>query len=292
MADQVGRAVDRGHRRTRDQAAQGPDLVGPDRLRRRGGDRRRHLHPHRVAPRATSPGPSISISFVSPRSPAGWRRCATPSSPRPCRSRAAPTRSPTRRFGEFIAWIIGWDLILEFALGAAVVAKGWSTLPGHGVRIRRRHRRDSAGSTFDWGALLIVAFVTTLLALGTKLSANVSAGDHRRSRWRWCCWSIVVGAFYIKAANYSPFIPPAESGGGGSGHRPVAVLAAHRRRRQHTTAGTACWPARRSCSSRSSASTSSPPPRRRPRTRSATCRAASSARWRSSPCSTSRWRSC
>jgi APA family basic amino acid/polyamine antiporter len=29
-------------------------------------------------------------------------------------------------FGEFIAWILGWDLILEFAVGAAVVAKGWS----------------------------------------------------------------------------------------------------------------------------------------------------------------------
>src|SRR5919106_2289262 len=29
-------------------------------------------------------------------------------------------------FGEFIAWIIGWDLILEFAVAAAVVAKGWS----------------------------------------------------------------------------------------------------------------------------------------------------------------------
>ena len=35
-----------------------------------------------------------------------------------------------RRFGEFIAWIIGWDLILEFAVGAAVVAKGWSSYLG------------------------------------------------------------------------------------------------------------------------------------------------------------------
>ena len=69
-------------------------------------------------------------------------------------------------------------------------------------------------------------------------------------------------------------------------HGTVVVLADDRCREAATTAGTACSPARRSCSSRSSASTSSPPPRRRPRTRSATCRAASSPRWRSSPCST------
>ena len=34
-------------------------------------------------------------------------------------------------FGEFVAWIIGWDLILEFALAAAVVAKGWSLYLGN-----------------------------------------------------------------------------------------------------------------------------------------------------------------
>ena len=47
-------------------------------------------------------------------------------------------------FGEFVAWIIGWDLILEFAVGAAVVAKGWSSYLGDGVRVRRRHTPISA----------------------------------------------------------------------------------------------------------------------------------------------------
>ena len=58
-------------------------------------------------------------------------------------------------FGEFIAWIIGWDLVLEFAVGAAAVAKGWSEylrtvlgyLFGDGVRDRgdrRAHGRTGA----------------------------------------------------------------------------------------------------------------------------------------------------
>jgi len=54
------------------------------------------------------------------------RRSATPSSRRPCRS---PVRRNTYSYaslGELVAWIIGWDLILEFALGAATVASGWS----------------------------------------------------------------------------------------------------------------------------------------------------------------------
>ncbi len=59
-------------------------------------------------------------------SPARSPACATPSSRRACRS---PGRAYTYGYatlGEFFAWIIGWDLILEYALGAATVAVGWS----------------------------------------------------------------------------------------------------------------------------------------------------------------------
>ena len=54
-------------------------------------------------------------------------------------------------FGEFVAWIIGWDLILEFAVGAAVVAKGWSSYLGtvfgfSGGISRRRLRSTSTGA--------------------------------------------------------------------------------------------------------------------------------------------------
>ncbi len=113
-------------------------------------------------------------------------------------------------FGEFVAWIIGWDLILEFAVGAAVVAKGWSSYLGTVFGF--------AGGTvrvgpmdLDWGALLIVAVVSTLLAKGTKLSSNFSA-VLTAIKVSVVVFVVIVGSFYIKAAHYSPFVPPAETG--------------------------------------------------------------------------------
>lgn len=114
-------------------------------------------------------------------------------------------------FGEFTAWIVGWNLVLEFALGTAVVAKGWSsylaTVVGFG------------GGTVavgpvavDWGALLIVVVVAVLLGLGTKLSSRFSAVV-TTVKVAVVVLVVVVGAGYVKAANFSPFIPPARTDG-------------------------------------------------------------------------------
>jgi len=118
-------------------------------------------------------------------------------------------------FGEFVAWIIGWDLILEFAVAAAVVAKGWSSYLGT-VFGFGGGTAAFGGFELDWGALLIIAFVTVILAWGTKLSAEVSLAI-TVVKVSVVLLVVVVGAFYIKTENYSPFIPPAEAGGGGSG---------------------------------------------------------------------------
>ncbi len=113
-------------------------------------------------------------------------------------------------FGEFLAWIIGWNLLLELAIGAAVVAKGWSSYLGTVFGF--------AGGTLqvgsvqlDWGALLIVAVVATLIALGTKLSSRFSAVV-TGIKVSVVLLVVVVGAFYIKRSNYSPFIPKPEAG--------------------------------------------------------------------------------
>lgn len=118
-------------------------------------------------------------------------------------------------FGEFVAWIIGWDLILEFAVGAAVVAKGWSSYLGTvfgfaGGTVKL------GGLEFDWGALLIITVVATLLAAGTKVSSNFSAVI-TAIKVSVVLLVIVVGAFYIKPENFSPFIPPTETGPGAAG---------------------------------------------------------------------------
>lgn len=114
-------------------------------------------------------------------------------------------------FGEFVAWIIGWDLILEFALASAVVAKGWSLYLGNVF---------GAGSTvahigplnLDWGALVIVGVLTVVLAVGTKVSSRVSA-IVTAIKILVVLLVIVVGFFYIDTDNYSPFVPPAEQAG-------------------------------------------------------------------------------
>ena len=125
-------------------------------------------------------------------------------SPRRCRWRAAPTPSYAT-FGEFIAWIIGWDLNLEFAVAAAVVAKGWSSYLGT-VFGFGGGTADFGGPQLDWGALLIIVFVTVLLAWGTKLSAEVSLVI-TVIKVAVVLLVAVVGSFYIKTANFSPFIP-------------------------------------------------------------------------------------
>ncbi len=124
--------------------------------------------------------------------------------------------------GEFVAWIIGWDLILEYALGAATVAVGWSgnlvtllgqlglsfpaalsAAPGTVVQVAGA---DPVTAVFNLPAVLVTVAVTALLIFGVSESATVN--------------SVIVvvkvavvlivigaGAFFIDPANWHPFIP-------------------------------------------------------------------------------------
>ncbi|MGW6331575.1 amino acid permease [Nocardia rhamnosiphila] len=118
-------------------------------------------------------------------------------------------------FGELAAWIIGWDLLLEFALAAAVVAKGWSQYLGQ-VFDRGAAVVEIGGVTFDWGAVLLIAVLTTLLALGTKLSSRVSM-IAVAIKVGVILLVIVVGLSFFDSANLTPFIPESVPGEGGQG---------------------------------------------------------------------------
>ncbi|WP_280472030.1 amino acid permease [Nocardia cyriacigeorgica] len=118
-------------------------------------------------------------------------------------------------FGELAAWIIGWDLILEFALAAAVVSKGWSQYLGElmGSRSPVVH----IGSVdFDWGAVLLIAVLTTMIALGTKLSSRVSAVAVA-IKLGVIALVLVMGVTYFNADNLTPYIPESKPGEGGEG---------------------------------------------------------------------------
>src|SRR5688572_30497249 len=90
--------------------------------------------------------------------------------------------------GEVIAWIIGWDLVLEYALGAVTVAIGWSgyvvsflhdiginvpcALSGARGVVVQCADGTTAAAIFNLPAVIIIALVTALLVIGIKESAN------------------------------------------------------------------------------------------------------------------------
>ncbi|EMD29868.1 amino acid permease [Amycolatopsis azurea] len=118
-------------------------------------------------------------------------------------------------FGEFMAWIIGWDLILELAVGAAAVSKGWSayleTVLSYIFGKGTKTTFEIGGVPVDWGALIVVLVLATLLAVGTKLSSRFSMVI-TGIKVAVVLFVIVLGVFYIKGSNYTPFIPDAQSG--------------------------------------------------------------------------------
>jgi basic amino acid/polyamine antiporter, APA family len=114
--------------------------------------------------------------------------------------------------GEFPAWIIGWDLILELALAAAVVAVGWSgyaksLLDSLGLALPDSVAGEDA--TFNIPAVLVVAAVTALLVLGIKVSSRLNE-IIVAIKVAVILLVIVAGLFFINRANYTPFIPAAE----------------------------------------------------------------------------------
>jgi APA family basic amino acid/polyamine antiporter len=117
--------------------------------------------------------------------------------------------------GELIAWIIGWDLFLEFALGAAVVARGWSGYVGNLLDLPPNLFGEE-GTTVNAGAALIVVLLTVVAALGIRESARVTSALVI-VKVAVCVFVIVAGAWFVRGANLTPFIPPARPAEGANG---------------------------------------------------------------------------
>ncbi|MET0822372.1 MAG: amino acid permease [Aeromicrobium sp.] len=116
--------------------------------------------------------------------------------------------------GELIAWIIGWDLVLELALGAAVVARGWSAYLQSLFDLPTWLAGDEAIP--DFGAIAIVLALTALGVFGTKLSGRFTS-VLVIVKVAVVTFVIVAGLFFIKMSNYTPFIPDSQPSKGESG---------------------------------------------------------------------------
>ncbi len=134
--------------------------------------------------------------------------------------------------GELVAWIIGWDLLLELALGAGVVSQGWSQyanllLGDLGVHLPDAlapRTDDNPAGQFNLLAFLLIAILTALVAWGIKESMRVNLVLVAIKLFV-VLFVIFAGLAYIKSANYSPFIPPAVSGEGSEGIKQPLIQA-------------------------------------------------------------------
>ncbi|NMM94632.1 amino acid permease [Bifidobacterium oedipodis] len=114
--------------------------------------------------------------------------------------------------GELMAWVIGWDLILEMMMTSSVIAKYWGVYLNDFFHLMGWNIGTNVALgpiSFDVAPLIIVAFFTVLLVFGTKIGARVD-GVMTVLKIAIVLFVIVVGMFYIKPSNFTPFVPPSE----------------------------------------------------------------------------------
>jgi basic amino acid/polyamine antiporter, APA family len=128
--------------------------------------------------------------------------------------------------GELVAWIIGWDLILEYALIVAVVAIGWSgyvqALIEQVTGLTLPAWAQGAIGTGDGHVFNVIAAAISLL-IAWMLTVKTEWGARANTvivaiKVIGVALVIVVGAFYVNTANWHPFIPPAIAGADGAMH--------------------------------------------------------------------------
>ena len=168
----------------------------------------------------THAGPAVTLSFVIGAIVAGLAALcyAELASSVPTAGSAYTYAFAT--LGEIFAWIIGWDLLLEFALGAAVVSRGWSGYLANLIGLPQQWFGEHA--TVNIGAVVIIAVLTVIAVLGIRESARLT-NILVLVKVAVCVLILAVGAFFVKSANLTPFIPPAQpsEGSGSVLHQPV-----------------------------------------------------------------------
>ncbi len=124
--------------------------------------------------------------------------------------------------GEFMAWIIGWDLILEYLFGAATVAVGWSGyfsafMKELGVNLPAQLTNSplaysggeftSTGALLNLPAMFLIILMTALLVIGIRESARFN-NIIVIIKLAIVLLVIGFGFMYVNKANWTPFIPP------------------------------------------------------------------------------------
>ena len=132
-------------------------------------------------------------------------------------------------FGELAAWIIGWDLILEYSIAVAAVANGWSGYFNNALSAIGIHLPDSLTHAPELGGIInlpaagVVLFLMVLLIVGVKESARLNAVMVGIKLLTIAVF-VSIAAFNVNADNWTPFLPFGWFDHNAEG-KPVGVLA-------------------------------------------------------------------
>lgn len=117
-------------------------------------------------------------------------------------------------FGELLAWLLGWDLVLEYGVAAAAVSSGWSgyfqgLLEGFGIHLPTAlsgaYNADK-GTFINLPAVIIILLISYLLTRGVKETARFNA-VMVVIKISVVLLFIITGIFYVKPENWTPFLP-------------------------------------------------------------------------------------
>jgi basic amino acid/polyamine antiporter, APA family len=161
---------------------------------------------------ATQSGPAVVISFIIAGVASGFAALAYAELAASVGGSGSAYGYSYVAFGEFFAWLMGWILLLEYGVGAAAVANGWSgyfigTLANFNIVLPEAYTRaPSLGGIINFPAFAIIWLLVLLLISGVKESSqfnNIIVAIKLST----IAIFIAIASFHINADNWHPFMP-------------------------------------------------------------------------------------
>lgn len=161
---------------------------------------------------ATQSGPAVVLSFIIAGIASGFAALAYAELAASVGGSGSAYGYSYVAFGEFVAWVIGWILLLEYGVGAAAVANGWSgyfinTLSNFGVHLPDTLiKAPLMGGIINLPAFLIIWILTILLSIGVKESARFN-NIIVIVKLSTIAIFIALASMHLNTDNWQPFMP-------------------------------------------------------------------------------------
>lgn len=161
---------------------------------------------------ATQSGPAVVLSFIIAGVASGFAALAYAELAASIGGSGSAYGYSYVAFGEFIAWVMGWILLLEYGVGAAAVANGWAgyfinTLSNFNIHFPEAYTKAPVmGGIINLPAFLIIWILTILLSIGVKESARFN-NIIVIVKLSTIAIFIALASMHINTDNWQPFMP-------------------------------------------------------------------------------------